>query len=62
MASFYREYIYAKYVKCLSNIKQIQETSIKKYRNFSQDLCHVCANSSQLKLDFKTFNKICSDK
>ena len=35
----------------------------KKDRSFSQDLYRVCADSSEeLKLDFETFNKTCSDK
>ena len=62
MGSVYQEYRYAKYVKFLSNIKQMQEALIKKYRNFSQGLYGVCADSSQLKLYFETFNKTCSDK
>ena len=62
MGSVYREYRCAKYVKFLSNIKQMQEALIKKYQNFSQDLYRVCVDSSRLKLDFETFNKTCPDK
>ena len=52
-----------KYAGFLSNIKKLQEALSKKDQNFSQDLYRVCAGSSEeLKLDFDSFNKTCSDK
>ena len=52
-----------KYAGFLRNIKKLQETLSKKDTSFSQDLYRVCADSSEeLKLDFETFNKTCSDK
>ena len=51
------------YAGFLTNIKKLQETLSKKDRNFSQDLYRFCADSSEeLRLDFETFNKTCSDK
>ena len=52
-----------KYAEYLSNIKKLQEVLSKKDRNFSQELYCICADSSkELKLQFETFNKTCSDK
>ena len=52
-----------KHAGFLSNIKKLQEALSKKDQNFSQDLYRVCAGSSEeLKLDFDSFNKTCSDK
>ena len=52
-----------KYIAFLLNIKKLQETLSKMYQNLCQDLYWVCADSSdELKLDFKIFNKTCSDK
>ena len=51
-----------KYAGFISNIKKLQGILSKKDRNFSQDLYCVCDSSEELKLNFKKFNKNCSDK